>query len=273
MPRGHLSRWPHARQLPRWLPLRSDRTPATGGFNGQWPACDHQMDGRGDERDKPMTALREQLPYQHTGQAPAPLPLLSLTLRQESAQLHRRIEATLRLPDTIRDAADYRAWLCRYLGFYAPLECLFRAFEDWTSVGIDPSLHAQSGCLNDDLAALAEERETIPYATPDLLPELPTMSHALGSLYVVEGSRLGGRAILRDLERRLGPEIAGATRFFCGDTAGPTWQSFRATLDDFGFRYPQLRDDVVSGATRTFISLERWFVTFSAEGQVRHERS
>jgi heme oxygenase len=219
-----------------------------------------------------MTALREQLLYQHTAQAPAPFPPLSLTLRQESAQLHERIEATLRLPDAIRDAADYRAWLLRYLGFYAPLECLYRAFEGWTALGIELSRHARSGCLDDDLAALAVDRTTFSYAAPDLLPDLPTLSHALGSLYVVEGSRLGGRVILRHLERRMGPEIAGATRFFRGDTAAPAWQSFRATLDGFGFRHPELRTDVVVGAKRTFVSLEKWFATFCAERQVRHER-
>ncbi len=220
-----------------------------------------------------MIALVEQpLLDEHPAQAGEPLPLLSVILRKESAQLHRRIEGTLRLPDAIRDATGYRAWLCRYLGFYAPLECLFREFEDWKSLGIEPCLHAQSGCLDDDLAALAVNRTTIPYAAPDLLPELPTLSHALGSLYVVEGSKLGGRAILRHLERRMGSEIAGATRFFCGNTAGPTWQSFRATLDGFGFRHPQLCADVVMGAERTFISLEKWFGTFCADEQVRHER-
>ena len=223
-------------------------------------------DGRGEERDGPMTALAEQLLYECPARARDPVALLSVTLRQQSAQLHRRIEDKLRLPAAVRDAADYRAWLCRYLGFYAPLESLFRTFEGWTALGIEPSLHAQSGCLNDDLAALEIDRTTIPYAKPDLLPELPTLSHALGSLYVVEGSKLGGRVILHHLERRMGSEIAGATRFFSGNTAGPSWQSFRATLDGFGFRHPQLRDDVVIGANRTFISLEKWFGTFCAEG-------
>jgi hypothetical protein len=34
----------------------------------------------------------------------------------------------------------------------------------------------------------------------------------------------------------------------------------------------ELRADVVTGAKRTFISLEKWFGTFCADEQVRHER-
>jgi heme oxygenase (biliverdin-IX-beta and delta-forming) len=200
---------------------------------------------------------------------------LSARLREESAALHRQIEAVLQLPGAIQDREDYQAWLCRYLGFYEPLERSFSEFPGWELLGIELARHAQAGCLRDDLATLGVNREAIPHASRMMLPQLPSFAHALGSFYVIEGAKLGGRSILRQLERRIGSEIAGATCFFSGGTnaGGLPWQSFRTTLDDFGQMQPQLCADAVIGAKRTFISLENWFVPFCAGKSPSHERS
>jgi heme oxygenase len=213
-------------------------------------------------------------PPQVRGQVSGTFSPLSTRLREETAPLHRRIEAVLELPDAIQNREDYRAWLCRYLGFYEPLERSFGEFSDWESLGIELARHAQSGRLREDLATLGAGPEAIPHASSAMLPQLPRFAHALGSLYVIEGARLGGRAILRQLERRIGPAIAGATCFLggCDDAGGLSWQSFRAMLDDCGKMQPQRCADVVTGAKRTFIGLENWFAPFCAGKAAGHER-
>ena len=97
-------------------------------------------------------------------------------------------------------------------------------------------------------------------------PDLPTFAHALGALYVLEGSTLGSRFILRDLETRIGAQIAGATRFLGGrgEAVRPMWQSFKAALDNFGREKPDLRADVVTGAERVFRAILVWFRPLAA---------
>jgi heme oxygenase len=187
--------------------------------------------------------------------------------------LHRQIEAVLRLPGAIQSRDDYQAWLGRYLGFYEPLEDSLAAFPEWEGLGLEMTTRSHARCLVDDLVSLGSDPAVEPRATLAILPELPSFAHALGALYVVEGATLGGRLILRDLEARLGPQICGATRFFGsrGDAVGPTWSCFRAALDGFGLEQPRLCADAVTGAERTFITMQAWFSPFCAGRVLDHE--
>jgi heme oxygenase len=81
-------------------------------------------------------------------------------------------------------------------------------------------------------------------------------------LYVLEGSTLGGRVILRDIEPRIGQQITGATQFLGGRGAAvsQTWQAFKTALDSFGYESSKLGPDVVSGAESVFRAITTWFV-------------
>jgi len=192
--------------------------------------------------------------------------LLSAQLRERTAPLHAQIDGLLQLPGVIRNRADYQDWLGRFLGLYDPLEGLLATFSDWDSLGLSLSSRRHTSCLVEDLVALGIDPRDPPRADPALLPDLPTFAHALGALYVIEGATLGGRLILHDLEPRVGVPIAGATQFFGGrgEAVGPMWKSFRAALDDFSLKQPQLCADAVSGAERTFRAMVVWFAPFCA---------
>lgn len=191
---------------------------------------------------------------------------LSAQLWERTAPLHREIEALLQLPGAICSRDDYQDWLARFLGLYDPHERSLATFSDWDSLGLSMSSRDHTCCLVDDLVALGADPCEPPRASPALLPYLPTFSHALGALYVIEGATLGGRMILRDLAPRIGAPIAGATRFFGGrgETVGPMWQSFRVALDEFCLRQPRQCADVVIGAERTFRAMLVWFTPFCA---------
>lgn len=203
--------------------------------------------------------------------SPAPEPcyaVISLAneLRAKTSSLHRQVEDLLGLPGAIRTRDEYARWLTRFLGLYEPLEASLAEFSGWKAAGFELPLPSQSerGCA--DLTALGTDPGNVSRASPGLLPELPTLAHAVGAFYVMQGARLGGRLILRDIETRIGPQVKGATRFFGGGdyVAGPTWQDVRLALDDFGREHPQRRDHVVSGAKRTFGAMLAWFIPFCA---------
>ena len=186
---------------------------------------------------------------------------LSAQLRARTACLQQQAEIVLGLPGAIRTQHDYRACLGRFLALYAPLERSLATFDEWDSHNVQLPLPSHSACLAADLAVLGTDPAGISPAPIALRRHLPTFAHALGALYVLEGSTLGGRVILRDLEARIGPQIIGATQFFGGRAAaaGPMWQSFKAALDAFGCRQPYLGNNVVLGAESVFRAILAWF--------------
>ena len=185
--------------------------------------------------------------------------ILSTRLRVGTAPLHAQIEALLGLPGTVRGRQDYCRLLGRFFGLYEPLERSFQRFGEWQDLALCPCNHSPG--LSRDLLALGTDPYRVPRTPPAMMPALPTFPHALGALYVLEGSALGGRIVLRDLELRMGQQIAGATCFLSGRGAatGPMWTSFRATLDCFGRAQPQVRGDVLIGAESVFRALLTWF--------------
>lgn len=187
---------------------------------------------------------------------------LSAQLRTQTACLHKQIEAHLGLPGAIQTLDDYRAWLSRFLGLYGPLEQSLARFSEWGDHRLILPSPNHSTRLAADLQAVGIDPASVPRMPATLLPRLPTFAHALGALYVLEGSTLGGRVILRDVEARIGLQITGATQFFDGrgETAGQTWRTFKTTLDAFGHELPNLGADVTSGAESVFRVITTWFV-------------
>lgn len=67
---------------------------------------------------------------------------------------------------------------------------------------------------------------------PVFAPSLPGAAAAWGSLYVMEGSALGGQVITRHLaEAGLHPHSGGAFFHGWGEATGAMWREFRGLLD------------------------------------------
>jgi len=84
---------------------------------------------------------------------------------------------------------------------------------------------------------------------------LQTSSGALGALYVLEGSTLGGQVIVRHLHAHFGERVSGRTAYFAGHGAenGPRWRVFKDILGRAGW----VGDEVVSAAQATFALMDR----------------
>ena len=164
-------------------------------------------------------------------------------------------------PPRFKIKEDYIRYLARFLGRYERLEQSLLVFGEWEAAGFTPRLVDLSSSLSRDLTALRVEPDRISRAAHTINPDLSTSSHAVGALYVLESSALGGRFILRGLKPAVTVQVAGATTFFGGRNVKiePTWGSFRIELDSFGRANPDLCDDVIVGAQLVFESLLMWF--------------
>lgn len=96
---------------------------------------------------------------------------------------------------------------------------------------------------------------------PEPVPQLPQMkgSAILGSVYVMEGSTLGGLRISSILEQHLGLTTKRGRSYFFGSGAltMPRWRQFLDELRTLSVGSPE--KDVVRGAQDTFECLTNWF--------------
>lgn len=178
---------------------------------------------------------------------------LAARLKAETAPLHRTAEAKVGLPDSVRTKADYAALLRRLLAFHTSFE---RTLSDplwgdkWKRIGITPEDHSRSPALIKDLSDLESRENPHESESPTIL--YPSFAQALGGLYVIEGSSLGGK-VLTPLFRALLGEIP--THFFEGYGRGDPepWRSVQAALNRFQEDAGDA-DEVVAGAEATFES-------------------
>ena len=175
-------------------------------------------------------------------------------------EAHQDVERRLRLPDSITSPFEYENCLLRFYQLYLPLERLLAGFSDWPLMGFESPEPCRSIWLAADLSALGVPAECRPVLKEAYLPALPAFANAVGALYVLEGSALGGQFILPPLQRLLGKQIAGADAFFRGrgEATGSYWTGFRARLDEYGTVHPDQSRDVVAGAIATFESIGTW---------------
>lgn len=184
-------------------------------------------------------------------------------LRAATADAHRRLERRLPLVRPDVGLADYLRILQAYHGYFAPLDAALAPH----AAGIDQlqwPARRRARRLRRDLLALGMDRASI-RALPrcDALPCIDGPAAALGCLYVVEGSTLGGQIISRVLGGRLGidPERGGAYLAGYGATNGAMWQLFLAAVERFDRAWPDCRPAMIASAEATFGTLERWLET------------
>jgi heme oxygenase len=85
-----------------------------------------------------------------------------------------------------------------YLGIFQPLETRLAAHTGWAALGIDFDERRRTPALIADIIALGGVVSLAPAADEETLQSFEA---ALGALYVLEGSTLGGKFILRAIVR------------------------------------------------------------------------
>jgi heme oxygenase len=178
-------------------------------------------------------------------------------LRAETAAEHRAVEETLDLlsPRLTRDRlVDV---LVRMHGFWWAAEAGLDAWADAHPVDADRVGWAdrrRTALFAADLAALDAE----PGEAPEL-PAVPDTDAALGRLYVLEGSSLGGVFIDRHLTTL--PQLADAGRLSAfspyGERTGAMWHAFR-TVTRARVAGGGSADRLVYAARDTFGALACW---------------
>lgn len=138
-------------------------------------------------------------------------------LRAATSDAHERLDARFSTFD-LSHPVDYGAFLRAQAGaFFAVEDALDDAGVE--SVIADWPERRRSAALRADLTAL-----NLPEPAPVAVPALTSEAAVLGALYVLEGSRLGGAVLLRQV-----PGTLPKTFLTAGNPAA--WRAFVTVLD------------------------------------------
>jgi heme oxygenase len=193
-------------------------------------------------------------PISEASIAPGPGPSsLCARLRVATWDEHAAVERQIRLPDGVATLEAYRDLLRGFLAVHRPLGQAILALPGWQATGIDPRERLRIADLEADLRALGADPACLHRPEEHVRPA-GSMAGALGALYVLEGSTLGGLVIARALRERFGDAIVGAMAFLAGrgPRTVPMWRRFKTALDAYGLAFPEQADAVIAGARATF---------------------
>jgi heme oxygenase len=140
-----------------------------------------------------------------------------LALKAATDDVHRELDERLSRLD-LACSADYRRFLAFHARTVPPFEEALaaagasRLIDDWDS-------GRRAEAIETDLAALGE-----PMPKPVAVAPIRGLAELLGTAYVIEGSRLGGKV----LRRRVG---TGLPASFLGHSRHTPWPAVVAALD------------------------------------------
>lgn len=177
---------------------------------------------RAEKLSRYAPALLSVVPPRTPEAATGPVPALRAATRTH----HDRVDRLMDLR-RLRDPAHYARVLQAFDAFLA-------VWEDRVIDALPPTRHAwlrkrsRHAFLRQDLRVLG----IAPLACAVALPVLGTAAAAWGSIYVMEGSALGGQVIARTLAHAGVPAQSGAAYFHgWGDATGAMWKETRTLLD------------------------------------------
>lgn len=167
-------------------------------------------------------------------------------LREETRAEHDAIELALDWEARAASRESYAEWLAQMHGFHRLWEpAIAGALSNPTFFDPRRKLHL----LEEDLRTLGAK----PHQGPSAMA-FATQAEALGSLYVLEGSTLGGQLIARHVRSSLGFEPAYHGGY--GARTGEMWRSFRQRLE--AVTAPADEDATIAAAAKTFRDLSGW---------------
>ncbi len=174
-------------------------------------------------------------------------------LKESTRQQHEDVEGAVDVMSKLFSIDDYKKMIARFRSFYAGYEPTV-PYAALKAAGFDYEERRKLPSLDADAKALGIEEG--PVFTD--LPDVSSLPKAFGSIYVIEGSTLGGQVISRHLKEHLGltPENGGAFFASYGPKVGPMWKQFGEAVTAFagGGMHDE---EIVEAAKQTFYSINK----------------
>jgi len=153
--------------------------------------------------------------------------MLSSSIKEATKAEHQNLEKkVVQKLKSIRSNSDYADLLKHFYAYFSHIEEIIKPFIV-ADVLPDYPQRRNSSYIKADIIALGSDLNDLPATT---LPEITNTIEALGALYVLEGSIMGGSIIVQMLQKG---GINQGVSFFSGygEATGMMWGNFIAVLN------------------------------------------
>ena len=182
-------------------------------------------------------------------------------LKSETAKSHFTLEQnpySINLMSLNVSLEDYSNYLQRLYGFVSGFErTIFPKLQEIDSY---INLRRKSEWMQHDLEQLKCDFTKIPTLSEEYFNQHYTDNlTALGGLYVLEGSMLGGIMIKKHLNEKLGIEVSNNMKYFTGygSETGKIWKDFLNILSSYA-NDTEKEKIIIDSANNTFDLLNQW---------------
>lgn len=190
--------------------------------------------------------------------------MLTEALKNDTRMAHADLEGRV-IPSikAINTYEGYRRLLEMMYGFYQPLEQQIDAFvneENMPGYGE----RRKASLLIQDITVLNNNMPVVPERICTELPVIESYAQAIGAMYVLEGSALGGKIIAGMIQKRV-EEVDAALYFFTGygEKAMEMWNAFKEQVNN-GIQNDK-KEEVIQAANDTFTAFKRWIEVYEQQ--------
>ncbi|MBN8788578.1 MAG: biliverdin-producing heme oxygenase [Terrimonas sp.] len=187
--------------------------------------------------------------------------MVAAKLKEKTKQAHLSLEKKMvGYIKKVASGKDYEKLLRLFYGYYAPLEPLLNKY---INNNIVPAYNQRrkSDTILKDINTISSG--AINFRKCGNLPQVNDVIEALGVLYVMEGSTMGGTIIAKMLNKQAAIPPESLTFFNgYGEDNLPMWQSFIAAVNE---RAANNEEKIVKSANDTFSKMEEWCDKFYEE--------
>ena len=182
-------------------------------------------------------------------------PQTASNVKNCTSSLHQELESLL-IPEmqAIRSADDYARILQWFYGFVFPLEI---SIEQKIKPDILPDIaeRKKSHLILQDLVALGSSITDIPINND--LPDIQHQEQAIGAMYVLEGSTLGGKVIANMLTKNAAG-FKNSIHYFTayGKETGSKWRIFLDLMNQY--QSTKQVETIIETANETFLKFRNW---------------
>ncbi len=187
---------------------------------------------------------------------------LSQWLKEESSAEHQKVEAKLDVFNRVRSLSDHKQLLQSFYGLHLTYEKNIAIYREQIKSVLDWDISFKSSLLEKDLSYLGlttNEIENLPRCSEDSLA-LYSLPNTVGTLYVMEGSAMGGQFIGKKLSELFNIQTHEGLLFYFAHSQNlrEYWRQFTKKLDDYGEKNLDKWPEILSASKRTFRCFENW---------------
>ncbi|GHB63257.1 biliverdin-producing heme oxygenase [Persicitalea jodogahamensis] len=186
-------------------------------------------------------------------------------LKAETQSQHQSLEQTepsRRVMSPALSREGYLEVLYAFHGAFSPLESQVRESLDKNPANLE--FVPRSNLAIADIKQLSGSFNPDYFSQGDAIERQGGLSlpEAVGVMYVLEGSKLGGKVISRQLAKTIGVEPQNGGSFFSGGKI-EEWKTFQAYCESYAQKRPEAADTIIESAKSTFRWIEGYFLQVS----------